>query len=424
MPSDPATLRPRDPATQQHPPVARLLAIGDELVLGRTVDSNSAHLARWLTDRGLRVERVTVVGDDEVGIVRAMRHAARGAALVVCTGGLGPTDDDRTRQALARAARVPLVASASAWRAILRFYRLNLPTRSVPASNRRQAMLPAGGQVIPNDCGTAPGMLMKLDAAWVACLPGVPHEMQAMATWLDRRLSRLVAGLRPPHLVEVAFAGMGESAAQDQLGGLLTAQDPQVGITVNEGGYITLRVLGERRQVEARAAELRRCLGAAVLPAASVAASLVSTLAAAGATITTAESCTGGQVAGLLTAVPGASAVLREGLIAYHAEVKSARLGVSAAALAHGVVSEAVVRAMADGARRRAKADLAIATTGIAGPEGGTAAVPVGTVWLAASGPRGTLTKCMLVKGTRDRVQCRAAAQALVLAWEAWTGTP
>ncbi len=413
-----------DPATRRRPPLARILAIGDELVLGRTIDSNSAHLAQWLTDRGLCVERVTVVGDDEAGIVQALRRSAQGAALVICTGGLGPTDDDRTRQALARAARVPLLANGPAWRAISRFYRLNMPSRAVPESNRRQAMLPQGGQLIPNDRGTAPGMLLKLATAWVACLPGVPHEMQAMATWLDRRLARLVPGLRPPHLVEVAFAGMGESAAQDQLGGLLTAKDPQVGITVNEGGYITLRVLGERRQVEARAAELRRRLGAAVLPAASVAASLVSALTAAKATITTAESCTGGQVAGLLTAVPGASAVLREGVIAYHAEVKSARLGVTAAALAQGVVSEAVVRAMAEGARRRAKADLAIATTGIAGPEGGTAAVPVGTVWLAASGPRGTIATCMQVKGTRDRVQRRAAAHALVLAWAAWTGTP
>lgn len=400
-------------------PIARILAIGDELLLGRTIDSNSARIAATLSDAGFTVEYARTVGDDEAQIVAAMRGAARGADLVACTGGLGPTEDDRTRHALARCMRVPLEHRETAWRHVRAWYARNRPGVAVPEVNRRQALFPAGARMLPNDRGTAPGVLGQVGGCWIACMPGVPHEMQAMLAWILARLPRLVPGLRAPTIAELWLAGIGESAAQERIPGLLTERDPKVGITVSELGHITLRAIGTRAQVAKRIAALRTPLEPWLLPEAGLAPSLVARLTAAGGTIACAESCTAGHAAAQLLAVPGASAVLRESLIAYHAETKTARLGVPAELIAaHGVVSEAVARAMAEGMQRLSGASVAIATTGLAGPGGGSPELPVGAVWLAAAGGGRTSARLVRLKGTRDRIQRRAAAEALLLAWQ------
>ncbi len=403
--------------------LARILAIGDELILGRTVDTNSALIAQRLSDAGLTIDYARSVGDSEDAIVTALRSACRCASLVVCSGGLGPTEDDRTRHALARAMRSPLVERPAAWRHIIRLYAQFRPGAPVPEVNRRQALFPAAAEMLANDRGTALGLLGRVGTCWVACVPGVPHEMEAMVGRLLRRLPRLVPGLRAPTVGELCFAGLGESAAQERIPGLLSEHDPLVGITVSELGHITLRAVGTAAQVRRRIAELRNPLQPWLLPRPGLAASLVHELAAAKATIACAESCTAGHAAAQLLAVPGASAILRESLIAYHAKVKSARLGVPAALIRrHGVVSEAVARAMAEGMRERSGADLAIATTGLAGPDGGTAELPVGTVWLAAATATTTTARRVRIRGTRLRVQQRAAAEALYQAWSAWRG--
>ncbi len=397
------------------------MAIGDELVLGRTIDSNSAHIARWATDRGLRVGGVQTVGDSEAAIVAALRAAAQAADLVLVTGGLGPTDDDRTRAALAKAGGTTLVDSPAAWRAIRAWYQRNRPEVEVPAINRRQAQHPAGSQLIANDRGTAPGMLMRLGRAWVACVPGVPHEMIAMVAQLDRRLPRLLPGLTVPAIGELYFAGIGESAAQERIGDLLTESRPQVGITVSELGHIVLRAVGERAEVEARIARLRELLAPWALPGPGLAPSLVAALAGRGATIATAESCTCGHLAAAIGAIPGASRVFREGVIAYHEATKIRRLGVPAETIAGaGVVSEAVALAMANGVRALTGADVGVATTGIAGPDGGTTETPVGTVWMAVATAQGAVARQVRIGGDRQRVQRRAAGHALELAWRTW----
>lgn len=402
-------------------PRARILAIGDELILGRTIDSNSARIAQRLSDAGLEIDYARTVGDAEGRIVAALRSACRGAALVVCCGGLGPTEDDRTRHALARCMRAPLAERPAAWRRIVRWYAEHRPGMAVPQVNRRQALFPAGASVLPNDRGTACGLLGRVGGAWVACVPGVPHEMEAMVDRLLARLPRLVPGLRAPTVGELWFAGLGESAAQERIPGLLSERAPLVGITVSELGHITLRAVGTPAQVRRRIGELRRALAPWLLPRAGLGPSLVHELAAAGATIACAESCTAGHTAAQILAVPGASAILRESLIAYHPAVKEARLGVPAALIAeHGQVSEAVARAMAEGMRRLSGATVAVATTGIAGPDGGTADTPVGTVWVAASTAAATTARRVRVKGTRERIQRRAAGDALFEAWQAW----
>jgi nicotinamide-nucleotide amidase len=407
------------PAT---PPVAHILAVGDELLLGRTVDTNSAHISRVLTDLGFAVARIQVVGDARGAVVAAMRAAIAGSALVVVSGGLGPTDDDRTRHALAEVMGVELVEDPAAWRQVQAAYR-RLRIVRVPAVNRRQALRPAGSRLLANDRGTAPGLLARVGDVHVACVPGVPHEMQAMVASLAERLPRLLGLGRPPDLRELWIAGIGESAAQELIGDLLSERDPQVGITVNELGHATFRVVGRPAQVRARIAALRRAVRPYLLPLPGLAPSLVGLLTRRRWTITAAESCTCGHVAAQLGAVPGASAVLRESLVAYHVAVKTARLGVGPLLIArHGVVSLEVAGAMAEGARRAGGADLAIATTGVAGPDGGSAAVPVGSVALAVASSRGTATRLVRVGGSRERVQRRAAAHALLLAWEVASG--
>ena len=399
-------------------PIARILAIGDELILGRTIDSNSARVAQRLSDAGLSVDYARSCGDGEDAIVAALRTVCRGASLVICSGGLGPTEDDRTRHALARCMRTPLVERPAAWRQVMRWYAQHRPGVAVPQVNRRQALFPTTAELLANDRGTAPGMLGKIGDCWVACLPGVPHEMAAMLDRVLRQLPRLVPGLRAPSVGELWFAGLGESAAQERIAGLLSERNPLVGITVSELGHITLRAVGTPAEVRSRLRQLRSALRPWLLPKAGLAPSLVDRLRASGGTIACAESCTAGHAAAQLLAVPGTSAVLRESLIAYHAEAKTARLGVPAKLIArHGVVSEAVVRAMAEGMRARAGATVAIATTGLAGPDGGTAETPVGTVWVAAATAQRTSARLVRIKGTRERVQKRAAAEALYQGW-------
>ncbi len=407
-------------------PTVRILSVGDELILGRVTDTNATFLCRLLTDRGFRVLGAQQVGDGQDDLVAAMRHACTDADLLVVSGGLGPTDDDRTRHALAEVMGVELCEHAPSWAAIVRRYTQVAPGREIPPNNRRQALLPRGAKTLANDRGTAPGVITTVKTGahrtLVTVLPGVPHEMKAMAERVVEALPRHFPGVTRPTIAEVWFSGIGESAAQQRLGNLLTEHHPQVGITVSELGHITLRIVGRPREVAARARELRALLSEFLLPQAGLAPSLVARLAKQRGTITAAESCTGGHLATMLTAVPGASRVLRESLVAYHPAAKAARLGVPAAVLAAGVVSAACARAMAVGALARSGATIAVATTGIAGPDGGTADQPVGTVWLAVATGQRSATRRVLIQGTRERIQARAATAALQLVWDMLNG--
>lgn len=399
-------------------PRAWILASGEELVLGRTVDTNSAHLARLLGDRGFELAGFTVIGDAQPAIVSALRAACATAELVVMTGGLGPTEDDRTRQALAEVCGQPLVPSAAAWKAIVAFYR-RMRRGAPPACNRQQALLPRGASLLDNDRGTAPGLLARHERTWIACLPGVPHEMRAMADRFCERLPDLFPHLRPPVVRELHAAGIGESALQEAIGELAAGTKPLVGITVSEMGHITLRVIGPARPVAGRIRALARILKPWLIPEPDLAACLVHRLARHRRTISVAESCTCGRLAARLGAIPGVSAVLHETLVTYANEAKTARLGVPSQLIErHGAVCEPVVVAMAEGLRQRTQADLTLAVSGLAGPDGGRPGKPVGTVWLAAADRTGTVTRLIHLKGERMRIQERAAAAALQLGWE------
>jgi nicotinamide-nucleotide amidase len=369
--------------------VAEVLAIGDELVLGVAVDTNSAHIAHQLEQLGFEVRGLTVVGDDPDVLADAIRRCCERADLVVATGGLGPTDDDRTRQAAAAAAGVELRFDEASWRHIGALFRSR--KRPLPERNRVQAYLPATAEVLRNDWGTAPGFALDIGGALFAALPGVPREMEAM---LQARVLPLLAGRfgRAGALAfhELRVLGVHEAELGDRLAAFMGAgRNPRVGITAHFG-LLTVRVVA--RDLEAAAAEelcardvaaIRPLLGEFLLcegveaPAAQV----VQKLRQGGLTIATAESCTAGMVAAELGAVPGVSEVLLAGYVTYDNAAKVRDLEVPEPLLAeHGAVSVEVAAKMAEGAARRAGARLALSVTGIAGPGGGTEEKPVGTV--------------------------------------------
>ena len=319
-------------------------------------------------------------------------------------GGWGPTEDDRTRHALATSIEQPLVESASAWRAVQEAYAKVKPDEVAPLSNRRQALLPDQAAFIPNDRGTAPGIWVKGTHAWFAAVPGVPSEMKAM---VQQEVLPLIQERWPhvliPHVVEIPLSGMGESKIQDLLGDLLQPTGTtQVGITASDLGHCLIRVMGEANDAEARAAEIRSCVGTLELPHPDLARCVVEYLEAQAWRVTTAESCTCGHIVARLGAVPGASAVLHQAQVTYHNEAKKDLVGVPEELLQeYGAVSEPVVRAMALGAIKHSMADVAIASSGIAGPGGGSVEKPVGTVWLAVAVGDRVITRCGHLRGGR-----------------------
>ena len=398
---------------------AMVLAIGDELVGGRTVDTNSAYLSERLAARGIRTVAHVTVADDCSAIADAVADAARRADVVLITGGLGPTEDDLTRQGLADAMGVELVLNEACLAEIEAFFRQR--GREMAPTNRIQAMLPAGAQPLDNRLGTAPGIAATLGGSSVFVMPGVPHEMREM---FDTQIvSRLPdgAGAIVQHIVHTY--GQGESAVGTTIHDLMRRDaNPTVGTTV-ASGVVSVRVTAhaespERADAVARetVAEVRRRLGELVIgenddTAASVVGAM---LRQRGQTVATAESCTGGLIGEQITDIPGASEYFLGGAVCYANAAKRDVLGVDEHLLAeHGAVSEPVAEAMAAGCRERFDSDWAVATTGIAGPTGGTESKPVGLVYISLAGPDGTQVHRHVFSGTRKFIRLQAALAAI-----------
>jgi len=406
---------------------AILLAIGDELCLGQTVDTNSAWVSAKLAERGVTTEAHQTVADDRRAIERAIRQAAHQAELVIVSGGLGPTEDDLTREALADAMGVELVEDPEAIKTLEAFFRER--GRPMPQRNRVQALHPRGSTTMPNPNGTAPGIHAHLDRAEIFILPGVPREMRAMV--LDQVLPRIEkhhGSGRTILTAKINTFGSGESNIAERLGPLMARErNPKVGTTVSDG-IVSVRVRSEFADTAASQRELERTIEeveAAVGPLAfgrdeaTLQEAVVAQLAAKHATLATAESCTGGLLGAMLTDVPGSSTAYAGGWVTYRNDMKTSQLGVDAALIEqHGAVSEPVVRAMAAGALQRSGATLAASISGIAGPDGGTPDKPVGTVWLGLAwrddnGRAQTDTRLTRLPGDRAAVRDRAAKCAL-----------
>ena len=396
-----------------------LVIVGDELLTGERHDANGPWMAERLARAGARVTSTTLVGDAAAETARAVLFAAAAADVVVVGGGLGPTDDDGTRAALARAAGVELVEDAAA----LELVRAAQRARGFELDDRRrlEARLPRGAACLANPEGTAPGIEMRVGGATLFALPGVPRELRGMfETAVLPRLSALGA-LDAAHVAAFRTCGLREPDVADAL---VDLDDGTValGLYPHQGEQeirFTARGAGGASRVVAAAAEARRRLGAAVYENVPIEVHVVEALRARGLVVTTAESLTGGLVARMLTTVPGASDVFRGGWVVYSDAWKAARLGVSQALLAgQGAVSDAVARAMAEGALARSGADAALSLTGVAGPGDGTAPdgtpIPQGTfhVGLARAG-RPTVADRYRAPHSRPVVQRRAAVHAL-----------
>jgi nicotinamide-nucleotide amidase len=402
-------------------PVVEILSTGDELLTGQVVDTNSAWIMDRLWDLGVMVRRKTLVGDDRADLDAAIRETTARADLVVMSGGMGPTEDDLTAERVAAVLGVPLDLDEPSLRVIEeRFRRFG---REMTPNNVKQARFPRGAEIIPNRFGTAPGFAVRIGHAEVACFPGVPVEFRGLAEeWLLPRLEARLGEVPAARLVKL-FA-VPESHADHAMRPVMDdpananvrfgyrAHWPEIHVKWSVPGVGAAahadRILGTVRAIfgDAIFAE-----GKDELPAL-----VVGRLAARGERVAVAESCTGGLVSELLTRVPGASAVLDLGLVAYANAVKERLAGVPAAALAaHGAVSEPVARALAEGIRVAGSATWGIGITGIAGPTGGTPEKPVGTVHVALAGPSGTQHVARLYRGDRDRVRKTAAYEALNL---------
>lgn len=402
-----------------------LLATGDELVSGAHVDTNSSVIARRLQDIGFEARRFVVLGDDEDGLVHELLELAPTHAAIFVTGGLGPTLDDVTRHACARAAGVDLETDAR----VLADLKALFAGRNRPfaASNERQALFPSGCEVFDNPHGTAAGFCVEVGGALVFALPGPPREMIPMLeTHVLPRLARLSDARE--HVERRAFYlfGLPESSFADLCGTWMgRGMNPLVGVTASHGVLsVTVRGRGASRSeaaacADARARELRERFAEWIFsettPLPEFA--LGEELLRRGVRVATAESCTGGLVAEKLTRVPGISAVFERGFVTYSNAAKSELLGVDPdLVLAHGAVSGPVAAAMACGARERARTDFAVSVTGVAGPSGGSAEKPVGLVWFGLASPQAveSFERRFLVRD-RDLIREFAAHTALDL---------
>jgi nicotinamide-nucleotide amidase len=397
-----------------------ILSTGDELTTGRIVDSNSGWLADKLFEIGVDVVAVLTVGDRPERLAWAWRSALERADVVISTGGIGPTADDLTSEVVAQVLGLPLVEDAASAARIRRLFAAL--GRAMPANNLKQALVPAGATIVPNPLGTAPGYRVAHGAKHVVVLPGVPREMKPMMEETVLPFLKDLRGGDETHLARTFQTfGLTESGLDELVAG---AVDPAEGRLSFRASFpeVSVRVVVHGRPAEAAArlerlsARIRERIGANVYGEGTVTMEEVvgRLLGERQLTVACAESCTGGLVAHRLTNVPGSSAYVRGAVVAYANSAKEALLGVRRETLvAHGAVSEETAAEMAEGARRALGARIAISTTGIAGPEGGTAEKPVGTVCLGLAADAGTVTRRYQLWGTRDWVKLLASQLAL-----------
>jgi competence/damage-inducible protein CinA-like protein len=407
-------------------PRAAIVVTGSELVRGDRQDRNGPYLASEALRLGLEPDRITIVGDRAEDLARAFEEGFN-ADLCLVSGGLGPTHDDRTVELVARVAGRDLVVDAqleSEIRAVSRMIseRLGRPFSEFVAGVRKQATVPQGA-VSLGLAGTAPGLVLEADGCVVVVLPGPPRELRRL--WPNALESAPVKAVlaRTPARGRrtLRFFGTPESAVAEALaeaGGdgngveaTICAREFEIhmDLVVEPGGEARADALVERLR-----GSLDRYLFS--LDERPIAEIVLALCRERGLTLATAESCTGGLVAARLTSVPGSSAVFVGGVVSYSDEVKERELGVERALLVeHGAVSAEVARAMAEGARARLGADVAVSVTGVAGPDGGTPEKPVGLVYLHATGPEGEMARKLDFPGDREMIRGRATAAALHL---------
>ena len=401
-----------------------VVTIGGELLLGFTIDTNAAHLARELGELGIEVVRRTTVGDDAESIADAVREALDRTGAVITTGGLGPTSDDLTKPSIASLFGRGMRRDGSIVESLRERWRARGLPGELPRANEQQALIPDGARILVNRHGSAPGIWLEDDAGrWVAMLPGVPREMRGMLADEVIPLLRQRAGGTVVRSRTLRTAGIAESALADMLGDLASGFPamPLAYLPNPEGVDLRLTIRGmpgaeADRQLEQGAARLLERVGRFVYGSGDddLAAIVLDRCRARSLRIATGESCTGGLVGVRLTAIPGSSDVFMGGIVAYDNAAKRELLGLSEALIEeHGAVSEPVARAMATGASHALGTEIGIGVTGIAGPGGGTAEKPVGTVYIAVDALGEVQGWKRHFFGDRDEIRRRTAQTAL-----------
>ena len=400
---------------------AEIIATGSELLTGGIAETNSLFLGEELLDLGIETAFKTIVGDRDKDMEEALRGAAERVDIIIVTGGIGPTEDDMTRKAVARVFKKRLVLSDDALKAIKAVFAGK--GRKYASANDRQALIPAGSRLLGNPVGVAPGFYFTDEGKFIAVLPGVPSEMQAMfREGLRQALSEHVGGQAAISRKVLHTCGFSESKVNELIQDVLKQKRPAVGLTARETG-VDIRIVARegskaraRSAVERTEAEVRKKLGDAVfgVDGQEMEEIVGALLLQRKMTLAVAESCTGGLIGGRITNIAGSSVYFERAVVSYSNVAKTELLGVPAALIErHGAVSGEVASAMAKGIREQAKTDLGLAVTGIAGPSGGTPEKPVGLVYIALASPAGVKVDEHRFLGTRSQVRQRAAQTAL-----------
>jgi nicotinamide-nucleotide amidase len=400
-----------------------LLTIGDELLSGRTADTNAHFIARALTEAGLSATRFSSVGDGLEDIRRALTNVLPDTRFVIATGGLGPTDDDLTAPAAAATFGLELAVSQAAVDNMERRYREF--GRPMPEAAKKQAVLPEGCEPIENPVGTACGFLIKDGQRQFFFLPGVPEEVHAMTGAIIERIRSKCGMCRIIKSRTLKVFGLWESKIQELLKGRLPELPavalgfypafPEVSLKITATGTDEQHIEHELQLFQGA---IQTCIGEYIYSENNeLLEEVVGRLLAAGkATVAVAESCTGGLITHRLTNIPGSSRYVERSFVVYSNMAKQELLGVPEAVLAeHGAVSEPVARLMAEGARGAAGTTYGLSVTGIAGPDGGTPEKPVGTVFIGIATPEETLAKKIFYPGSREKVKMMTAQMALNL---------
>ena len=412
---------------------AEIIAVGTELLLGNIANTNAQELSQALSSVGINVYWHTVVGDNPTRLAEAVDIARRRADVILTTGGLGPTYDDLTKQTVCAAFGLPLVFHPEILEGIRAYFEKNVHL-TMPENNRPQAEFPDGAVIFPNSVGTAPGCAFQCDGVHVVMLPGPPFEMRTMlrdhALPYLRKLSEEVIVSH-----DIMTFGLGESPMEELLRERMTHMENPSLATYAKPSEVRLRATAKAPTAEAAEAMLRpvvdevcALLGDVVygVDVASLEAACSALLRERGMTLASAESCTGGQIAQRMTALPGASQVYRGGVVSYWTDMKADVLGVSREILdRYGAVSEQTARAMAQGARRITGADAAVSVTGVAGPDPDERGNGVGLVFIGLDTPEGTFCRrCDFGRRRRDLIQELAANHAFDLLRRYLSGAP
>lgn len=404
--------------------IVELVSVGTELLLGNIVNTNTQYLAEKCALLGLSMYHQVVVGDNHQRLAEVIRTALGRSDIVIMTGGLGPTEDDMTKEVCAQVMGFPLEEDAHTRARIEEYFRNNI-YRKITDNNWKQALVPAGARVLDNDNGTAPGLILEKDGKVAVLLPGPPGELYPL---FEEQVCPYLQNLQPEVIRSqmVKVCGIGESGVEDKLLDLIDGQTNPTIATYAKTGEVHVRVTARaadeqeaRKLVKPVVREIRDRLGDCVYTVKeeeTLEMAVVRLLEKYELTVTTAESCTGGQIAGRLVNVPGVSDVFREGFVTYSNKAKRKYLDVSKSTLKkYGAVSEQTAKEMAIGGAFASDSDICVAVTGIAGPDGGTEEKPVGLVYIAAYMKNTVTVEEYRFKGNRQKIREQTVVKALDL---------